>query len=722
MSEGKEKEHPPLEMESRILNEPNYIAKLKKKRGGIVATLRKIMRTSIFILFVAFYIQTILSEQSPSDLVLKRSMMNRFDKDGVVTLDDVDSIPMFWNYMNHTFLPAFLFVEVGNKRGKQFGKFFQEGLMDSSLVDDFGTRIIGERVLLRNFRVVRDMNCDALRTEDFSKRYNCYGPWTPDTNEIQMYGKSGKAFQSADIPEVAAASNVTSTSFPKVTGKLGIYDGAGYLQTFGGTIPDAADILDEILYQQYVDLATRALMIEFNVWTPNEKSMGVARILFEVTETGHWENTFTLDVIQERYLDLVFDTKMIIELFLILFLFYYLAEELTEFVSNRHDYVRDGWNFLDWANLILLVVFVVKRFQCYSIATNIMDNVAGSEKYTDMSLAADYIKQIRDINSLNMVLVAGKILKYIAGIPFTETATWILSSSWKFFFSFAVVFFAIFNGFVIAFYTGFGDKFPLLRDYRRSSLYLSRSFVGDINLSVFDPPFDVRVYLLFVYAIIQNLVLLNLFFGIMVAALGEVGMKMKEDDSEGPLEIIGRWWTKLIQRRIPFEKIFEKNFPVLYYKLYASTLALRKLNAARKKEREHYKKENVTEIVEGGPGSDFSGRLKKPRKAKRRETVEASSSDSEEDLGSLSNTQIAKRQLRKLQGETIVRGPTEIQLEAVSHMCHALGKRGLVIQSVIDGEIGTISELCGGLRCALEIINQRVRDLETQQMNFLETA
>jgi len=60
-----------------------------------------------------------------------------------------------------------------------------------------------------------------------------------------------------------------------------------------------------------------------------------------------------------------FDLQMVMEFILILFVAYYIAQELSEFTISKSEYLQDGWNIVDWMNLLLLILVVIYRILCY---------------------------------------------------------------------------------------------------------------------------------------------------------------------------------------------------------------------------------------------------------------------------------------------------------------------------------------------------------------------
>ena len=70
----------------------------------------------------------------------------------------------------------------------------------------------------------------------------------------------------------------------------------------------------------------------------------------------------------DRYLEPNLDQTLILEMVLCLFAAYYIAQELSELTISRSEYLADGWNILDWANLLLLLAVTMLRLLSFSAA------------------------------------------------------------------------------------------------------------------------------------------------------------------------------------------------------------------------------------------------------------------------------------------------------------------------------------------------------------------
>ena len=116
-----------------------------------------------------------------------------------------------------------------------------------------------------------------------------------------------------------------------------------------------------------------------------------------------------------------FDVLTLFEFVLMFFVAYYIAQELSEFTINKSEYLQDGWNIIDWMNLLLLVAVVVYRVMMYMGAGGALFGAMANEgQFTDLSEFAWYITEIRSLNAFNSILIWTKTLKYVPFIPYVS--------------------------------------------------------------------------------------------------------------------------------------------------------------------------------------------------------------------------------------------------------------------------------------------------------------
>ena len=92
-------------------------------------------------------------------------------------------------------------------------------------------------------------------------------------------------------------------------------------------------------------------------------------LAFEISASGQFVNSFNFAAFEDRDLAPSFDRiELIFDMVLVLFIAYYVAQELAEFTISKADYMGDGWNLLDWITLIILVVVYAMKVMLWSAA------------------------------------------------------------------------------------------------------------------------------------------------------------------------------------------------------------------------------------------------------------------------------------------------------------------------------------------------------------------
>ena len=92
-------------------------------------------------------------------------------------------------------------------------------------------------------------------------------------------------------------------------------------------------------------------------------------LLFEISASGQFVNSFNFAAFEDRDLAPSFDRpELIFDMILLLFIAYYVAQELAEFTISKQDYMSDGWNLLDWVTLIILGVVYAMKIMLWSAA------------------------------------------------------------------------------------------------------------------------------------------------------------------------------------------------------------------------------------------------------------------------------------------------------------------------------------------------------------------
>merc|ERR1719506_1472607 len=364
-------------------------------------------------------------------------------------------------------------------------------------------------------------------------------------------------------------------------GVFATYDGGGYIEYINGNRTAMAELFESLKEDMFFDMTTRAIMLDFNLWNPNLELYSVCRLLFEISPIGVWSFNVRVLIVRMRFLKFSGDGSSfegltaICEAVLALFVLYYIAEEVSEFWVSSEEYLRDGWNFVDWANLLLLLCqFYVKLINYYE-GTDVLPGIEEKDDYrtyNDMQIFGERIATGRQLNAFNVVLIWLKVVKYVPFLPYQQVLKELFNGSGILFVSFFCIFIISFVGFGLAFNVGFGMENDELSSWGVSWVYLGRSLLGDVDVTnVYESDPVAGTILIFAFIIGIYMILMNMWYGLMVHAFSqtrETILDQKEAQANGEPsseEMV----TEIIAGAIEVVKSYDyarivKRFPGLY--------------------------------------------------------------------------------------------------------------------------------------------------------------
>jgi hypothetical protein len=131
--------------------------------------------------------------------------------------------------------------------------------------------LIGGRLRMRQLRV-KPMPCERRppKLQNFTKV--CYPPFSPDAESREAYGPS-QVFRWYELPD---------SSKLNYWGQLGEFTPTGFVQDLGPTYEAAVNDLRFLEQQHWIDVQTRAVLIDFALYNPTTHLFLVVRITFEM--------------------------------------------------------------------------------------------------------------------------------------------------------------------------------------------------------------------------------------------------------------------------------------------------------------------------------------------------------------------------------------------------------------------------------------------------------
>jgi len=426
---------------------------------------------------------------------------------------------------------------------------------------DISNRMIGSA----RIRQVRVMSSEGCQPDPMFKDYNfaCYPVFNPGgvmatTNEdTEAFGPEEK-YKFTEDP--------LGTGY---AGSLGQYPAGGYMSYLSTNRTTAMMVVDMLRNEEFFGLQTRAVFLDFLLWNSNLGVYAVCRVSMEFGATGSVASYLEINILSEQMLKVAghgtikdwcaFFFVMLIQVFVI----YFLTEEGQELYANKLSYFMDGWNVLDWVNMLLLIVAFVFRIMVFLDASSAnigSPQLENADVYTSVRGITSKAELVKLLHSFNAVLLWGKCTKYLKHLPIVKALVKTIWNAFGLFLPLMTMFSIAMIGFTMAYNIGFGDKIQQLTTFTRSVIYLSRGFLRDVKLMpvyYITPIFG--AFLILLFYVMLCLVGVQVLFAIVTDAMYRSKHHPEEPDDEHrdePLEEVLRemkkFGIKMIRMCCPF--------------------------------------------------------------------------------------------------------------------------------------------------------------------------
>lgn len=296
-------------------------------------------------------------------------------------------------------------------------------------------------------------------------------------------------------------------------GQVTTYGGGGFVQLLAGTQNGSIAIVDDLLYNLWVQRATRVVFVDFTVYNANVNLFNVVRLIVEFPASGG-------AIVANRFLTLKFLRQatawdqfiMACQIMFVIFTSYYLVEEVLEIVHERKAYLKQFWSWMDITQVVLswlaIGLFFWRQEQINSHINALVSNSKVYANFDDLSFWS-YTYDIMIACTIFMAWI--KIFKYIS---FNKTMTQLsvtLQECSGDLLGFSVMFFIVFLAYAQLGYLVLGPSVDDFHTFEESIYTLFRIILGDIDFApirdanrVFGPIFFVT-FVFFVFFILFNM-------------------------------------------------------------------------------------------------------------------------------------------------------------------------------------------------------------------------
>ena len=185
------------------------------------------------------------------------------------------TVDQYWNWLENSF--------VSNLRAQQWYNGDAPRYL-SGFLNDKSSRLIGW-AMIRQLRIKPEL-CDDQRLETICE--HSYSIFNEDKRSYQpgwLNETTNQTYSSSIVKAFQYRSSDTLDTYPYI-GEYATYAGGGYVYEFRGSLVDMQTNLSRLHELQWIDVKTRAVLIQMTLYNPNVKLLTSVTMLTEFLSTG----------------------------------------------------------------------------------------------------------------------------------------------------------------------------------------------------------------------------------------------------------------------------------------------------------------------------------------------------------------------------------------------------------------------------------------------------
>eukprot|EP00397_Hematodinium_sp_SG-2012_P013169 GEMP01013363.1.p1 GENE.GEMP01013363.1~~GEMP01013363.1.p1 ORF type:complete len:813 (+),score=100.45 GEMP01013363.1:141-2579(+) len=393
-------------------------------------------------------------------------------------------------------------------------------------VSDTKTIIMLGNVRIRQVRVKPNgqasaggCDFDERLTNDVLADFECYPRFSAERESKITYSKEWTLNKEQYIHRTDIETNqIPIEGYFSTT-----YGGSGYFFDLKLNKAAAIQHVVELEEWQWLDSATRAVIVEFSVANPNVNLIVNHRILFEFGATGarpmHQIFPFRVATLSLSYLDYDLQTLFILQCFVLSFFIMYYCVVGASLWQSGLRFFSYLWNLCDLLIIIIFIYHLAEQSNVYSAFRDepsfLPETLGRPEIFAPFSKLIEPIRSRNNSLAFLCLFCWLRLVKYFTLLQSFRLLVRVLEKTVWDFFSFASLLMVIFGGFSIAFYVGFGNLAPF--STLQSSFYsLFFMLARSTNISGLFESSWLGEALFFAYLILVFFLLFNMFKAIVI--------------------------------------------------------------------------------------------------------------------------------------------------------------------------------------------------------------
>lgn len=292
------------------------------------------------------------------------------------------------------------------------------------------------------------------------------------------------------------------------------YDGAGYMVELPSELAMARAKLQELEEDGFLGQGTRALWVDFALYSVNINRFCTVRLLFERLESGTIAPSATVLPLSLLWYDSGdgISRLIIAEFCLLCLVLFFIGYELK---AMRREGMRAYWsnasNWYDWPSLLGFFFVGFCRYRAWYAMRRIKRDVAADgedgaiDVYLDLQEVASWAVAEQMVFAIDSLCVYLKVLHFLSGIPYISTLLQTLVRARQQLCYFILCLAILIVAFATSFHLASGASLPAWRNVGVSMMSLLHFTLGSVDLGELhrdNPSIGPLLYVTFVFLVI----------------------------------------------------------------------------------------------------------------------------------------------------------------------------------------------------------------------------
>lgn len=318
-------------------------------------------------------------------------------------------------------------------------------------------------------------------------------------------------------------------------GLLATYKGGGYIFSLGIDDKTAQTVLKNLFEKKWLDDRTRGLFTEINIYNANVNLLCVVTLLSEHMPSGgfmHFVNIQTIKIF--RYVSSFSSAILFFEIVFLVMLLTWIYRDAKKIKREKKEFIRNPWNVVDLTINILSITAMGLYF-----ARLVFIDSAIVQFRSDRSSFVSFQYVVLLNEALNAMLAFAVFLlnlKFLRLLRFNRKISMLSSTMGaccKSLFFFFIMFMIMFLAYCAVAHLSFGAKVAGFRTFIRSMVSMFSMMLGNFDFSNMEAAQRViGPAMFFSYMVIIQMVLINMFIGILCETFSAVRHDANKQSNE----------------------------------------------------------------------------------------------------------------------------------------------------------------------------------------------